>query len=309
MNVNDEIKNIRLLIAEANRLLMGIRRGGGETNTASNQGVGGVGLYDGKVAADLQFRNINVGSDKVTVTLDAPNKEVDIDIVPANVDLGDLGDVSAAAPNDDDILTWDAGGATWQPEAAAGGGSGAENLLCHRRVGRYYSSDAVGTQTCGADTIPMDQIYGVPFVVPVSQDFDRIAIYAPAGTANGVARLGIYEDGGDVYPGDLIVGTAELDLTDIGVKEAVIAETLTPGLYWLAIVSDGDSNVTINRHYGEGRNCVLFPILGWKAGLVTAPGVCLYTAQAYGAMPDPFPAINGETEETSYAPAIYLRRA
>jgi len=57
--------------------------GGGETNTASNQGVGGVGLYNSKVGVDLQFRNINAGSSKVTVTLDAPNKEVDIDVSTA----------------------------------------------------------------------------------------------------------------------------------------------------------------------------------------------------------------------------------
>lgn len=54
--------------------------GAGEANTASNQGVGGVGLVNGKVGVDLQFRNINAGSSKITVTLDAPNKEVDLDV-------------------------------------------------------------------------------------------------------------------------------------------------------------------------------------------------------------------------------------
>lgn len=59
--------------------------GGGETNTASNVGAAGVGLYNSKTGVNLDLRNINAGSSKVSVTLDAPNKEVDIDVVVANL--------------------------------------------------------------------------------------------------------------------------------------------------------------------------------------------------------------------------------
>ena len=69
MNIIDEIGGIRRVIAELNRLLLGIRRVAGQVE-----------------------------------------------------DLGDLGDVSAAAPNDNDVLTWDTAGATWQPEAGGSGG-------------------------------------------------------------------------------------------------------------------------------------------------------------------------------------------
>lgn len=57
----------------------------GEANTASNQGAGGVGLFDNKNGTDLEFRNINAGSNKVSVTLDAPNKEVDLDLNEGNI--------------------------------------------------------------------------------------------------------------------------------------------------------------------------------------------------------------------------------
>ena len=54
--------------------------GGGETNTASNAGVTGVGLVEPKVGVDLPFRSITAGSSKLSVALDAPNKTVKVDL-------------------------------------------------------------------------------------------------------------------------------------------------------------------------------------------------------------------------------------
>ncbi len=60
--------------------------GVGEANTASNQGVGGVGLFKQKTSVDLEFKNINAGSSKITVTDDTGNDEVDIDVDEAQID-------------------------------------------------------------------------------------------------------------------------------------------------------------------------------------------------------------------------------
>jgi len=57
----------------------------GEINTASNIGASGVGVFDGKVGVDLQFRNIHAGSTKISVTDDSGNNEIDIDLVQANI--------------------------------------------------------------------------------------------------------------------------------------------------------------------------------------------------------------------------------
>ena len=54
--------------------------GSGETNTASNIGTAGVGIFDGKVGEDLQFKKLNAGSAKITITDDTSNNEVDIDL-------------------------------------------------------------------------------------------------------------------------------------------------------------------------------------------------------------------------------------
>lgn len=65
--------------------------GVGESNTASNQGAGGVGPFIQKTGVDLEFKNINVGSNQISVTDDAGNNEIDVDLVPGNVDLATLG--------------------------------------------------------------------------------------------------------------------------------------------------------------------------------------------------------------------------
>ncbi len=63
--------------------------GGGETNTASNQGTDGVGVYDTKVGVDLQFRHVAPASSKISVVLNS--KDIDLDVVEANLSLANLG--------------------------------------------------------------------------------------------------------------------------------------------------------------------------------------------------------------------------
>lgn len=59
--------------------------GGGETNTASNVGTSGVGVFKQKTGVNLEFKNINAGSNKITVTEDGVNNEIDVDVVVANL--------------------------------------------------------------------------------------------------------------------------------------------------------------------------------------------------------------------------------
>ena len=65
--------------------------GGGEANTASNQGAGGVGVFKQKTGVDLEFKNINAGSPKVTITDDASNNEVDVDVDESELNLANIG--------------------------------------------------------------------------------------------------------------------------------------------------------------------------------------------------------------------------
>jgi hypothetical protein len=71
----------------------------GGSNTASNVGLSGVGLFRSKVGVDLQFRNIDVASSRLTVALNAVNRTVELDAVEANFDINALGGGPLTVPN------------------------------------------------------------------------------------------------------------------------------------------------------------------------------------------------------------------
>lgn len=71
----------------------------GESNTASNVGLSGVGLFRSKVGVDLQFRNIDVASTRLSVALNAVNRTVELDAVEANFNINALGGGPLTVPN------------------------------------------------------------------------------------------------------------------------------------------------------------------------------------------------------------------
>jgi hypothetical protein len=93
--------------------------GQGEVNTASNIGTAGVGIFDGKVGEDLQFKKINAGSTKITITDDTSNNEVDIDFGTVSIDdLSDV-DITTSAPTNGQALVWNASNGEFEPGTVA----------------------------------------------------------------------------------------------------------------------------------------------------------------------------------------------
>jgi hypothetical protein len=80
---------------------------GGESNTASNVGTDGEGVFKQKTGVDLEFRNIAPADAKVTVVLNGD----DIDIGLGSVAINDLSDVNAASVTGGILyfngVTWD----------------------------------------------------------------------------------------------------------------------------------------------------------------------------------------------------------
>ena len=105
----------------------------GETNTASNVGAAGVGIYKQKTGVDLEFKNINAGSNKISVANDAANNEVDIDVNVSNLgvveNLGFTPSIKAV------------GSAAFPAETATGSG----RLVVVTDTSRIYRDGGAGT--------------------------------------------------------------------------------------------------------------------------------------------------------------------
>lgn len=145
--------------------------GGGEANTASNAGVGGVGVFFQKSGVDLQFKSINTASSRVSVSNDATNREVDIDVVPANLDLSLLGGslspsqivstgrqgngtkvqmFGAGTPAANDCAKFDANGNIVSAGAACGAGGGGDTIEAD--FGIVITQTGAGVKKIGLDT-------------------------------------------------------------------------------------------------------------------------------------------------------------
>lgn len=136
-------------------------------------------------------------------------------------------------------------GANWRYVAYTALTTHAADLDAHmsdlyqiKMTGNYFVPWPV--ETYGTVALFANSIYARPFFVARSMTIDALAIYITiAGAGGTVVRLGIYNDGTNLYPGSLIqdYGTVAVD----GTGTAAIAsdQALTKGLYWLVYVSDG----------------------------------------------------------------------
>lgn len=193
-------------------------------------------------------------------------------------DLNDLADVNVPAPADTEVLTYDTGTSKWI--AAAAGGAGDLNWVRHLKIGWYHWGVFAFPGHDDTETVNANRLFAMPFWIPIQMTFDRIGIQVTTGAA-GDARLGIYEDD-TTYPGDLAIDAGIVDVTGVGLKEIVINKTLAAGLYWVVILAEVEIAVRAsNRHFLSIIGCVSGSYL---------PNASHHQAQAYGALPDPFPA-------------------
>lgn len=153
-----------------NSFIMG-SAGGGQTNTASNIGAGGVGVYDSKSGVDLRFRNINAGSSKISVTDDSGNDEIDIDVVESNLTLtesqiSDLqtyltAEVDGSITNEGD-LTVGAGTASTSVISSNTSGSTDVTLTAGAGINISESGNIITLTASGSDTFSSIEVDGTP---------------------------------------------------------------------------------------------------------------------------------------------------
>jgi hypothetical protein len=126
--------------------------GGGEANTASNVGSGGVGLFKQKLSSTLQFKNINAGSTKITITDDTGDDEVDIDVDESELTHANIGSLDADDHTQYTLLLGRSGG-----QSLIGGTDASDDLTL------ASTSNATKGQIVASSDINIDSGYSLLF--------------------------------------------------------------------------------------------------------------------------------------------------
>jgi hypothetical protein len=176
------------------------------------------------------------------------------------------------------------------------------NFYRHYGVTNYeawYTSPRSGTALSGTALVAA-RMYAMPFLSPKAITLDRIGVYVST-LSTTTARLGIYADGGNCYPGSLLLDAGTIDVTSTGAKTITISQALAVNtLCWLVIVCAATPAIYCIPVAG------VINVLGTSNALGTAMNCGLYVAQTYGALPGTFPS-SPTLITAAPIPAIFVR--
>jgi hypothetical protein len=197
------------------------------------------------------------------------------------------------------------GGAETALHSHAGGGGATQDLFFYRKYGvtnyeAWFTSPKAGTALSGS-ALTANRIYAMPFICPKAITLDRIGVYVST-LSTTTARLGIYADDGNCYPGNLLLDAGTIDVTSTGAKKITISQALAANtLYWLVIVCAATPAIYCIPVAG------VINILGHPAALGTAQHYGLYATLAYGVLPGTFPTAGLAMITAAPIPAIFIR--
>lgn len=152
----------------------------GAVTDGSNEGVGGVGPFIQNNGGILEFKNINAGSNKISVTDDVANNEIDIDIVEGNINynnLQNLPTLGTAADNDEGDFATAAQGAL--ADSAVQPGDNVSDLTndANYQTGAQVTTtvnNAISTHEAAADPHPAYALESSLATVATSGDYNDL---------------------------------------------------------------------------------------------------------------------------------------
>lgn len=158
-----------------------------------------------------------------------------------------------------------------------------ESSWFHWRRGAFYHF-SIPINADVAYVMEVNYLWAIPFYAAKAMTISDIGLRVTVGSA-GAARLGVYEDDGSVYPGDLLLDAGTIDVTAPGLKS--IGGLSTPfaanSLYWLVYVCDSTPSVkSIPASYS-------WALLGATLADITDTRSAYRVAFVYNPLPDPFP--------------------
>lgn len=168
------------------------------------------------------------------------------------------------------------------------------NIASILRTGEYITPTGLVVNTAG-EAPGGNQLYAAPFFAVRDMTIDRIAIECYIAEAGKNVRLGIYNDGTNLYPGSLVLDAGTVSIGTTGVKAITINQVLTKGLYFFVLVTDATGTGKLRR-LTTGQFCI-----GINASNFANMDATWRVAHTYGALPDPFTAGGSLIYAESYA--------
>lgn len=145
---------------------------------------------------------------------------------------------------------------------------------------------------------------GIPFVISENQSWDRIGLEVTTiGSAGSVIRLGLYSSSNNI-PTNLIADYETVPADSLGIKTIVISQTLTPGLYFIAL----NHNSTSSMGFRSVPIWACPNVLGLPATFGTTLVANSITSNlTYTTMPSTFTTSGMAAVGASYTPDVRVR--
>lgn len=163
------------------------------------------------------------------------------------------------------------------------------------RSGLWYATPqgSVGTATFGVGDLRC-----TPFPVDdASITLDDMGVQVTsAGGAGSVCRVGVYQDDGTGYPGDLLFDAGTIDTTSTGTRTVAangagaISEVVTRGLYWLACVAQTSAPAQWMVRSHDGGGGLLAPVGAADVADIASGRTAWSQTGVSGALPATFTA-------------------
>lgn len=147
------------------------------------------------------------------------------------------------------------------------------------KAGYYYYAQG-GSQTNA--TPALNTMTLVPFILSVSATFTKIGIYVNTGGVSSVVRLGIYNSTDGAPSTRLLDAGTVATTTSATFASITISQTLSPGLYWLAAVSQ-----TATCSAQCKGSTAFVPQVPYLASPANSSMAGFQVASTTGALPDP----------------------
>jgi len=167
-----------------------------------------------------------------------------------------------------------------------------QNYFTHTGTTNYTGWYGPFTDVFNPTTVVtvLNQLIAVPVMIARPCNLDEIVIEVTAsGTAGSVIRLGIYQDGGNVFPTTLLLDAGTVTGDSNAVKTISINQNITTaGLYWLAFFHNSAAAITVRAVPATTGATPTFMGIGKTTFTSGAPNRIL-AALAYAVLPTPFP--------------------